>query len=230
MKEKLLGLVLALVLSLSFLAGCSPATTPLSPTPPTGQEEVQPTGAPPGDPAGARDAVLAYLAEAYGDLVPALDLAWSEREALTGGLVGSSTFEYEARDEAGPWTVAVSFPIVAPEQTTYHVLVANQDLPFQWQGDVDAGLNVMAAPPGVVRARELALDSLAERHGIVVPPPGTGWTEYRATPENLLGSETYEYRFEDWSITISYPSWHPRMSSTTWSSSTRGKASSGRAG
>ncbi len=205
MKEKLLGLVLALALSLSFLAGCSPATTPLAPTPPAGQEEAPPTGAPTGDPAGARDAVLAYLAEAYGDLAPAPDLAWSEREAPTGGLVGSSTFEYEAEDEAGSWTVAVSFPIVAPEQTTYHVLVANQALPYQWQGDVDAGLNVMAAPPGVVRARQSALASLAERHGVEVPPPGTDWTEYRATPENLVGSETYEYRFDDWSVTISYP-------------------------
>jgi serpin B len=204
MKQKWFGLVLALVLSLSFLAGCSPATTPAAPTPPAGQD-AQDTPVPPPDPAAARDAVLAYLAEAYGDLAPAPDLAWNEREAPTGGLVGSSTLEYEAQSEAGPWMVAVSFPIVAPEQTVYHVLVANQALSFQWQGDVDAGLNVMAALPGVVRARELALETLTERHGVEVPSPGTDWAEFRATPENLVGSETYEYRYEDWSLTISYP-------------------------
>jgi serpin B len=204
MRQKVFGLFLVLVLSLSILAGCSPASTPEAPTPPAGQDTEGPV-APPPDPAAARDAVLAYLAEAYGGLAPAPALAWAEREAPTGGLVGSSTFEYEAQDEAGSWIVAVSFPIVAPDQTIYRVLVSNPDVPFQWQGDVDAWFNVTAAPPGVVRARQLALDYLAEGHGIAVPAAGTDWTEFRATPENLVGSETYEYRFEDWSITISYP-------------------------
>lgn len=199
MKEKPVGLLLAVVLSLSLLAGCGPA-----PSPPAGPEGQQPA-APPPDPAAARDAVLAYLAEAYGALAPDPGLGWTETETTGEGLVGSSSFEYLAQDESGPWIVAVSFPIVAPEQTTYRVLVASQGLPFQWQGDVDAWLNVTAAPPGVVRARGAALDYLAEHHGLAVPAQGTDWTEYRATPENLVGSETYEYRFEDWWVTVSYP-------------------------
>ncbi len=203
MREKSVILVLVLALSLSFLVGCGPAPTSSAPTPAGGQD-AQHTPALPPDPAGARDAVLAYLPEAFGTLAPGPDLAWTERETTAEGLVGSSSFEYTAQDEAGPWLVAVSFPIVAPEQTTYRVLVANQAQSFQWQGDVDAWLNVIAAPPGVVRARQAALDYLAERHGIEVPRQGTDWTEYRATPEKLVGSETYEYRFEDWSITISY--------------------------
>lgn len=201
MGHKLSGLMLALMLisSLLFAAGCGPA-----PTPAAGQD-VQPSPVPPPDPAAARDAALAYLAEAYGDLAPGPDLAWTETEAAAGDLVGSSTFEYVAQSEAGDWLVAVSFPIVAPDQTIYRVLVANQAIPFQWQGEVDAGLNVTAAPPGVVRARRAALDYLAGQHGIEVPAPGTDWTEYRATPENLLGRETYEYHFEGWSITVAYP-------------------------
>lgn len=204
MWNKRLGLILALGLSLSLLAGCGPAPTPLAPTPeaPTAApgQDAQPP-APPPDPAAARDAVLAYLVESYDDLAPGLDLAWTEQGTTAEGLVGSSTFEYMA----GEWLVAVSFPIVAPDQTTYHVLVANQALPFQWQGDVDAGLNVTAAPAGVVRAREAALAFLAEHHGLDVPAPGADWTEQRATPENLLGSETYEYHLADWSITIGFP-------------------------
>jgi serpin B len=202
MKQKRVSLVLALILSFSTLAGCSPAAA--TPTPSAGQVAEGTVVAPP-DPAAARDAVLAYLVQAYGDLAPDPDLPWAELEAPAGDLVGSSTFEYQAQDEAGLWIVAVSFPIVAPDQTIYRVLVANQDLPFQWQGDVDAGLNVTAAPPGVVRAREQALAYISAHHGLTVPAPGTDWTEFRATPEGLVGAETYEYRSEDWSITISYP-------------------------
>ena len=203
MRHNLPHLALVLVLALSFLAGCGPAPTPL-PTPEAGQDSGAAPAAP-ADPAAARDAALAYLAEAYGELAPAQELDWTARETTAEGLLGSSTFEYTAQGEAGQWIVAVSFPIVAPDQTIYHVLVSNQALPFQWQGDVDAGLNVTAAPPGVVRARQKVLDYLAASRDVEVPPVGTDWTEYRATPENLVGSETYEYRFEDWSITISYP-------------------------
>lgn len=61
-KLSTLMLVLVLVSSLVLTTGCGPA-----PTPATGQDaESTPALAP--DPAAARDAALAYLAEAYGDL------------------------------------------------------------------------------------------------------------------------------------------------------------------
>ncbi|MEJ2207983.1 MAG: serpin family protein, partial [Anaerolineae bacterium] len=209
MEHKLSGLILTLVLvsSLFLTAGCGPAATPLPPAPEAGQDGQGADGDStlPPDPATARDAALAYLAEAYGDLAPALDLAWTETEADAGGLVGSSTFEYTAPAGVGEWLVAVSFPIVAPDQTIYRVLVSNQALSFQWQGEVDAGLNVTGAPAGVLRARQAALAYLAAQQGVEVPAAGTDWTESRTTPQNLLGSETYEYRFEDWSVTVSYP-------------------------
>jgi serpin B len=209
MGHKLSGLILAFVLisGLFLAAGCGPAATPLPPTPQAGQDGqgTEDSSVLPPDPAAARDAALAYLVAAYGDLAPAPALAWSETEADAGGLVGSSTFEYTAPGEAGEWLVAVSFPIVAPDQTIYRVLVANQALPFQWQGEVDAGLNVTGAPAGVVRARQAALAYLAAQQGVEVPPAGTDWTESRTTPENLLGSETYEYRFAGWLVTVSYP-------------------------
>jgi hypothetical protein len=102
------------------------------------------------DPARARDAALAYLSEHYGEQAPPSGLTWTEERTTPEGLVGSSTFEYTAEN----WVVTVSFPIVAPENVVYQVVVANQTTGFQWEGEVDAAGQVteMAAPKAAAEA------------------------------------------------------------------------------
>jgi serpin B len=92
----------------------------------------------PSDPVGARDAVLAYLAGTAGEEAPAAGLAWAEKHTTPEGLVGGESYEYTS----GDWVVDVSYPVVAPENVVYTVVVTNQVTGFRWEGQVDASGNV----------------------------------------------------------------------------------------
>jgi hypothetical protein len=83
---------------------------------------------------GARDAVLAYLAESHDSDAPATGLAWTETHARPEGLVGRESYEYTA----GDWLIAVSFPVVAPENVVHTIAVSNATTGFHWEGQVDA--------------------------------------------------------------------------------------------
>ncbi len=99
----------------------------------TGQavEQVAPDGA-----RAARDAVLSYLSSQYRlDVGPARGRTWLEERITPQGLLGAETFLFSA----GNWMVTISFPIVAPEATSYQVKVTHQASSFSWEGTVDAG-------------------------------------------------------------------------------------------
>jgi serpin B len=139
MTNKLQKTILVFVLSALVIAGCGPAAVEPSPTPsvepspvPTeasGNEAVAILG-----PVGARDAALAYLAQSAGAQAVPAGLEWTEKDITAGGLVGASTFQYTS----GEWVITVSYPIVLPENTIYHVVVTNESTGFRWEGDVDA--------------------------------------------------------------------------------------------
>jgi len=93
----------------------------------------------PSDPARARDAALAYLAEAHGQQVPASGLAWTEEDVTPEGLVGAAGRRYTA----GDWAVTVRYPVVAPEAVIYQVVAENVASGFTWEGQVDARGAVM---------------------------------------------------------------------------------------
>jgi serpin B len=98
------------------------------------------------DPTQARDAALAYVAEAYPDEAPFLDLVWSKDDTTPQGLVGRSEFRYAVED----WVVTVSFNLVAPQNMIYEIGVSNETTGFHWEGEVDARGQVteMAGPAG----------------------------------------------------------------------------------
>ncbi len=128
--------LLVLVLGTSLISGCAPPSTPTDttepsplPTPTTGGGAIAVP-----DPISARDVALAFLAGIYGEQAPSADLQWTEENLTPEGWVGASTFQYTA----GDWVVTVSFPVVLPELTVYHVVVANEATGFHWEGDVDA--------------------------------------------------------------------------------------------
>jgi putative hemolysin len=113
-----------------------PTEVPVAPTEPSPEAP---------DPARARDAALDYIFDRYGEIVfPPPGSDWTEKDVTEEGLVGASTFEYTAAD----LMVTVSFPVVAPENVVYHVVVANQATGFQWEGEVDATFQVteLSAP------------------------------------------------------------------------------------
>lgn len=86
----------------------------------------------------ARDAVLSYLQENYSEVGLPDDLDWTVERISPEGVVGASSFRYMASD----WTVAISYPIVAPADLVFDVTVTHQATGFQWVGTVDNEGNV----------------------------------------------------------------------------------------
>jgi hypothetical protein len=126
-------------------------------TAPTEAATAQPTDAPttaptetavepPDEVRTARDVALAYASGRYGEQAPALGLNWTEERTTPEGLVGSETFTFTT----GDWVVTITYPIVAPEAVVYQVVVTNPTTGFQWEGEVNAVLQVTEtlAPTG----------------------------------------------------------------------------------
>jgi putative hemolysin len=146
-----------------FRGECKPGGTPQTDPTPTPVPTEQASR--PSDPVSARDAILAYLVEKYGAEAPAADLSWAEKHAKPEGLVGEESYEYTA----GDWLIAISYPVVAPENVFYTVTVTNQVTGFHWEGKVDA--------------QEQVTETSAE-----TDLGGDGWKIYR--------NETLGYRFQ----------------------------------
>jgi len=158
----------------------------------------------------ARDAALSYISEHYGEQAPPPDLTWEGGRATPEGLVGGTTFQYTAED----WVVTITYPVVAPENVIYHIVVANPTTGFQWEGELDAEryLTETAAPEGYIPpevvldrigARDAALSYIYEQYRYP-PVESLAWEEERITPEGLVGAETYRYTAFDWVAEISY--------------------------
>ena len=143
MRSKLWTLLLVLLLGALASSGCGPAAVEPSPAPTAtagGESSPLPTATAGAEavvilgPVAARDAALAFVAQSYGAESVLTDPAWEEENITPEGLVGASTFQYTA----GNWVVTVSYPVVLPALTVYHVVVANEATGFRWEGDVDA--------------------------------------------------------------------------------------------
>jgi hypothetical protein len=134
MKDKLFYLGIGLLVGALVVSNCKAA-------PPTPAGELSP----PGDPVGAREAVLVHLAENYGEEIPAAGLPWTAEHTKPQGLVGGESYQYSG----GDWVIAVSYPVVAPGNEVYTVQVTNQATGFGWQGQVDAQGQVTETSPGV---------------------------------------------------------------------------------
>jgi len=134
-------------------------------------DSVEPAPADLPGPATARDAVLAYIAAHDGPSAPA-GIAWNEQNVTPEELLGSTALRYTAEG----WTVTVSYPIVAPEYTVYHVQVVDGASGYTWEGEVDA--------TGTVS------DTFARELGSR-PRTVTGWLGYvNSTP---LGAQFDDY-------------------------------------
>jgi len=224
MKSKRMLVGLFLVMSVAVLSSCeSPPSRPteippLVPATPT-EAGQQPTAVPseteaegPQAVLEARDQALAFVRENYSDTAPPADAQWGERRMTPQGLVGAETYQYTAED----WVLTISYPVVQPELTVYRVVLSNASSGFQWEGQVDAQGAVTetgeaevepAVEPAdpVMAARDAAIGFLSQEHGPDAPGLDMTWTRTRTTPDDVVGSETYEYRSGHWIVTVSYP-------------------------
>lgn len=149
---------------------------------------------------GARDAAVTFVREHFEE-APAESLSWVEEKLTPEGLVGGEEWQYTA----GDWTVKVSYGVVAPEWTVYHVAVSNESTGFEWEGRVDGSGRAPEAPENALVARDQALFYVSEQHGQSGLGAGLAWQEERLTPENIVGGETYQYTAGDWVVTVAYP-------------------------
>jgi hypothetical protein len=124
------------------------------------------------DPASALEVALDHLREQYGDEAPPPDLVWTEENITAEGLVGASTFRYQADG----WNATVSFPVVLPSATVYTIELFGRQGEFYWQGQVDAQGNVSEVRVNPVEEADLSgtsqieileldLDSNSATHG-----------------------------------------------------------------
>jgi len=107
--------------------------------------DVQPVVQPP-NPGRPLNAALAYVREHYGEQAPSPDLTWVGDHPPAEEPVGVQTFEFTPEGGAEDWVIAVSYPVVAPEDVVYQVVVANESTGFRWEGEVDAAGQVTEQP------------------------------------------------------------------------------------
>jgi len=156
---------------------------------------------------------LGYTSHHYGEQAdPGRGVVWMEERTTPEGLVGSETYEFTT----GDWVVTISYPVVAPENVVYQVVMANQATGFQWEGDVDAAWQVtetlapsdvqpVVQPPDPGRALDAALAYVSKHYDEQAPAAGLAWTGDRPPPEEFVGGETFEFTSEptDWVVTVS---------------------------
>jgi hypothetical protein len=187
-KRALLSLLL--VVLVASVVGCGSSAAPDIPAPAEAPAEV----------IAARDAAVVFVRGNF-DQAPEESASWTEESLTPEGVVGGSEWQYTA----GDWAVKVSYGVVAPEWTVYHVAVTNESTGFEWEGRVDGSGRVPEAPESALLARDQALLYVSGQHDQSGLGAGLAWQEERLTPEGIVGGETYQYSAEDWVVTVSYP-------------------------
>ena len=116
----------------ALLAGACPKPSPAPPPVPT--PAPAPTDLNIRDAAMAWDAALSYLRKHEGKNAPSGDIDWQEQDITPPGLVGSVTIEFASNE----WTGKVSYAVLPPEHTVYHVVLSSIKFGWHWRGSVKA--------------------------------------------------------------------------------------------
>jgi putative hemolysin len=126
----------------------------------------------PGEVLDVHEVALAFISGRYGEQAPAPDLTWTGRSALPENPPpGWSEYEFVT----DYWVVTIGHAVLPPEQVVYQVKVANPTTGFQWEGEVNAVLQVTETlAPG-------AAQTIACWYGrIIEQPPGSQFDDYLA--------------------------------------------------
>jgi len=133
---KSLGRAVLIIILTIFLSSCifPPNTSTNDPVdPPAPQQDLPVTNS-----SAARDAALRFIRDHYGFFIPTANQPWVEENITPKGIVGSAGVKFIS----GSWTISVIYPITAPENTVYTIILTNPSLYLLWEGQVDAQENV----------------------------------------------------------------------------------------
>lgn len=131
MKPKIFPIFVLLIIVMLFAQACTPGFLDIQAA--SGDAALDDSAAP--QAVGlARDAALVHLFQQYGEQVfSTQDREWLEENITPQDLLGSMSYRFTAAD----LVVTVTYPVVAPEATTYQVLVENKATGFRWEGELD---------------------------------------------------------------------------------------------
>ncbi len=134
MKLGLFLISLVLLISALCLANCDSDSTPTEKATATGDETEAPLVEIPEGVIAARESAMSYVLSNYNvQVFPAPGSNWEAERTTPENLVGSESYEFSA----GDINIAITYPVVAPQNVIYHVVI-DKGADFQWEGDVDA--------------------------------------------------------------------------------------------
>jgi len=176
----LLIFLLALMLS---ACGSIPALAGVVPGRQQGNEaQSEPFLPPVFGPEAVREAALDFVRGNYGRSMPASDLIWAGRELPADGMVGASVFQYSS----GPWSMQVSYPLVAPKDTIYSIQLRREDVGFLWEGLVDA-------------TGQVTTTAISNVEATLTP------TQNNPSPTDVPAVEMRNFRDDKYHLALQYP-------------------------
>lgn len=202
-------LTLTAALLVAFLSACTPAELPadVPETPRDHPAVVVPEGV-----LQARDAALSHVARTndFPELTGRTD--WSVADITQPDILGQGAYQFLS----GDWMVAVSYPVVAPENVRYTVEIVHTASEFVWKGTVlpDGSIAESTEPhPDATflddrwEARNAALAYVINRY---IPsgdsraePAEMVWAEIWSG--SLFGYMTSRYTCEHWEVEVEEP-------------------------
>jgi hypothetical protein len=169
----------------------------------------------------ARDSVISYIKESYPESANfTSNLSW------TGGRQNASSSDTEFYVyNTGEWTMLLNCSSVSNPVYTVDANYTLGDVTLEWMGfcqdstAIEQGLIVYSIDleaTSAQQARDALFGSFLESHGDAYQYLDfAGWEGGRATPEGLVGSETYSYSGvmynataiypTGWTVTVQYP-------------------------
>lgn len=202
-------LTLTAALLVAFLSACAARPLPAD-VPETPQD--RPAVDVPEGVRQARDVALSHVARTHDfpDLAGRTD--WSAADITQPDILGQGAFQFLS----GDWMVAVSYPVVAPENLLYTIEIVHTASKFVWKGTVfpDGSIAEPAdAHPDATfledrwEARDAALAYVINRYipedGSRTTPAEISWAEIRSG--GLLGYMTSRYTCAHWEVEVEAP-------------------------
>jgi hypothetical protein len=131
--------------------------------------------------------------------------------------VGALTGDAFYNDSTGTWWLNLD-AVKEGCSPACVIHVADQSAEVNWrctgalppkEDEADGEKTVVPRVPDPAAARDVALSYLRDLDEAVVPSSDVVWDEADITETGLVGSTTYEYRFEDWVVAVQYPVVNP---------------------
>ena len=157
-----------------------------------------------------RDQTMVYIEANHTETVQLMhNLNWSGGRQETG-LLGAETYLYTS----GNWVLTIQYPVIPNPTYTITANYSSQTVTVDWSGTFQNGalsetsqiINVLSEPLTQEQVRDITMAYIKANHNETATyMESLSWTGGRATPEGILGAETYSYQSSSWIVTIQYP-------------------------